>query len=110
MADVPISQEEIDNLAQQLEGITGDNERALLSGIVAVAAQAIRGAGTDGPAESLVTPTADQDQPVVVRLHQPLPSFRDQIAQAFTPGALDEPAGIKKGQVMGVRIGPHPRS
>lgn len=56
-----------------------------------------------GPGRVARDVAADQEQPVVVRLHRPLPPFRDQIAQAFTPGAIDEPAGIE----MGVRIGPH---
>jgi hypothetical protein len=106
MADVPITSEEIDNLAQQLERISGDNERALLSGIVAVAAQAIRDAGTEGSTESLVLPDADQDPPVVVQLRYPLGSLRDQIAQAFAPGAIDD---IDTGPVEGVRIFSQPQ-
>jgi hypothetical protein len=102
--EVPITQEEIDDLAQQLEGITGDNQRALLSGIVAVAAQAIREVATEGSAEPLVSPDAAQDPPVVVQLRYPLGSLSDQIAQAFTPGAID----LDGGPVQSVKIFANP--
>ncbi|MFC6022086.1 hypothetical protein ACFP2T_38730 [Plantactinospora solaniradicis] len=109
MAEIPISQEEIHSLGQQLDEITGDSARALLSGIIALAAQAIQGGETDYPAAPIVVHGSDLEPPVVVEVQHPLPSFQEQIAQAFTPGVIDEPTGIEIGHVDGVRVGHGPQ-
>jgi enamine deaminase RidA (YjgF/YER057c/UK114 family) len=122
VAEIPISQEEIDNLGRQLDGITG-NERVLLSGIVAVAAQAIAaqavaardvaGGPTGDPGVPAVVYASGQVPPVSVEVEEPLPALRDQIAKAFTPGAIEPAAdvdidSVRIGHVLSVRVGHDP--
>ncbi len=109
MAETPISisQRDIDNLGRQLEAISGTNERTLLAGIVAVAAKALRDAQTEDLPE--VVHESYQEPPVVVEVLDTLPSLQDQIAGAFTPGAIDERAdfdldNVKVGHVVRVRV------
>jgi hypothetical protein len=106
---IPISQDDIASLGRQLESVMGDNERALLAGIVAVAAKAIRGT-TEDPSAPQVIHSSYPEPPVVVEVRDTLPSLLEQIAGAFTPGAIDEAAdlalhNVKVGHVASVRVG-----
>jgi hypothetical protein len=74
MAEQHISQDDINGLAQTLDELNlPDGQKALLSGIVAAAADAI---------------AATQPE-VSVEVVDPLPSFHDQFATAFTPGHVE---------------------
>jgi hypothetical protein len=70
MAEVQISRDDIDGLAHALDELNlPAGQRALLSAIVAVAANAI----------------GDQEEKLLVVDLDPVPSFHDQFATAFTP-------------------------
>lgn len=92
-AEIPISQEDIDNLGDKLDSIEGDEEKALLSGILALAAKAVRGDPAEEPAPLQVIHETDPASPVTVETEGDLPSFRDQIAKAFTPGVISPEQG-----------------
>jgi hypothetical protein len=114
MAEIPINQPEIDNLGRQLEmTIMGDNERVLLAGLLAVAAKALRREAPEDPVEPHVVhdegPASYPESAVVVEVLEPLPTLQEQVAGAFTPGAIDERAdadvdNVKVGHVIRVRV------
>jgi hypothetical protein len=103
VAEIPISQDDINELGDKLDSIEGDEERALLSGIVALAAKAIRSEPGGEPIPPQVIHVTHPESPVAVEVEGDLPPIREQIARAFTPGAIaEEPGG---GDSFLVRIG-----
>lgn len=90
MAETEFTQADIDSLGMKLERLElSDTERAVLSALLALATDRIR------------QPTEDRgENPVVV--HEVLPDFRTQLAQAFSPGA----PGEGWASLRGVSIGP----
>jgi hypothetical protein len=77
MAEIDVSQANIAGLAQALDNLDlPEAQKALLSAIVAIAADAIN----------------NQDPQVAVDV-DPVPSFHDQFATAFTPDPVNAAAG-----------------
>lgn len=71
MAEIQISQDEIDSLAEALDELDLPAEKkTLLFAIVALATEAIVAKG----------------HPVLVQVDEPIPSFKAQFAVAFVPG------------------------
>lgn len=94
MAETEFTQADIDSLGMKLERLElSDTERAVLSALLALATDRLR-QPTDDPAKN----------PVVV--HDVLPDFRTQLAQAFSPGA----PGEGWASLRGGSIGPGARS
>ena len=93
MAEMQISQDDIHGLAQTLDGLSlPTGQKALLSAIVAVVADAI----------------GEQDPLVAVDV-DPVPSFRDQFGAAFTPEQVNEldpgargPVSVKVSRVISI--------
>jgi hypothetical protein len=83
MRNLPISQNDIEELADNLERITQDNEeqRALLSAVIAVLADVLDPSGTSSP---LVSRVPNQEAPVVVDMEGDLPSLRQQFVDGFS--------------------------
>ena len=117
MAEIEISQDDIANLGEKLEEITNEKERALLAAVLAVAGKTIRGGSAEDPPQ--VIHSTEPGAPVVVQLEDTGLSFPDQIAAAFTPGAIVELeeidvddigvghlAAIRVGHVASVKVGP----
>ena len=97
MREVPVSRHDIDDLAENIDALDlSDSQRALLSGIVAVIRELIQ--ASESSVNNLVLRVADQQELVVARVDDKLPSLRDQIRGAFTPGALGhgQPTGPTK--------------
>ena len=97
MREVPVSRDDIDDLAENIDALDlSDSQRALLSGIVAVIRELIQ--ASESSVNNLVLRVADQQELVVARVGDKLPSLRDQIRGAFTPGALGhgQPTGPMK--------------
>ncbi|MEV6301968.1 hypothetical protein AB0M02_21320 [Actinoplanes sp. NPDC051861] len=96
MAELRISDDDILGLAQALDGLQlPDTQRALLSAIVALGAAAI-----------------DEASPSLVVDVDPVPSFSEQFAGAFTPGQIPAadapPSGVRADRVTRLmRIGRH---
>jgi hypothetical protein len=115
VAEIPIRQEEIDNLAQQLDSIDSNEQKALLSGIVALAGKAINSEPTEDGGLPKVTYVGDLPSPVVVETDGSLPSFHEQIAHAFKPGTIEEADDTEHlrvivGHVLSVRVRRDPQS
>ena len=108
MREVPVSRDDIDDLAENIDALDlSDSQRALLSGIVAVIRELIQ--ASESSVNNLVLRVADQQELVVARVGDKLPSLRDQIRGAFTPGALGQgqPAGpMKVGEGVARPAGP----
>jgi hypothetical protein len=117
VTEIEIRQQDIESLGQRFEDITHDNERALLAGILAIAAKAIRGGSAEDPPQ--VIHSTEPGSPIVVQLDESLPPFQDQIAAAFTPGVIVETddmdvddvrvghlASIRVGHVASIKLGP----
>jgi hypothetical protein len=108
VTEIEISQQDIDNLGGRLEEITNENERALLVAILAVAGKALRGGSAEDPPQ--VIHSTEPGAPVVVQLEDSVLSFQDQIAAAFTPGAVVELDGedvdnVRVGHFAAIRVG-----
>src|SRR5439155_4562751 len=89
MPNYPISQGELDALGRKLQGLEfflSDEERAVLAGVFAIVAEAIkRPAG--GPSESAHISRVDRlETPAAVDVEGQLPSIREEFARAFAPG------------------------
>jgi hypothetical protein len=87
-----VNRRDVDSLAAKLDALKlSDNERALLTGLLSVATDAIVRAARDQSASPLVS-TSKAPGPLV-EVHAPgsLPSVRDQFRAAFTPGAVLQP-------------------
>lgn len=94
MADISISQQQINSLAQQLSTVEGEEEQALLSGILALATTALHGEAAE------VEAVPGQQPPIIVRTDLPLPSIKEQFDAAFRPGEI---GGAE--EISGVRVG-----
>jgi hypothetical protein len=78
VAEIQISQDEIDRLAESLDELDLPAEqKTLLFAIVALATEAIVAKG----------------HPVLVEVDQPIPSFKAQFAVAFVPGVTTHTLG-----------------
>jgi hypothetical protein len=71
-----------------LEPQLSESERALLTGILGVTADA-----ASGGQSPLVRQGSDASTPVEVDVEGPLPSLRDEFVRAFTPGRLGSTGG-----------------
>jgi hypothetical protein len=103
--EIEVGQQDIDNLGSRLDRITDPGERVLMAAILALAAKAIRGGAAEDRPE--VSDVPGQDPPVVIELDDSAPSFRDEIAAAFTPGVIVEVAAgldaVKVGHIARVK-------
>lgn len=89
MRNVPISQQDIDRLAATLEEVTqgeeNENQRTLLSAVIAVVNDVLGPSETTSP---LVSRVPDQEAPVVVDVEDDgVPSLRRQFVTGFTSGS-----------------------
>lgn len=97
MPTQPVSQQDLEGLADKLatlESQLSDAERALLSGILGVTADA-----ASGGQSPLVRQAGDVSTPVEVDVEGSLPSLRDEFVQAFTPGRLGSTGGAAAPEV-----------
>jgi hypothetical protein len=90
---VPIDRDDIDGLASKLDALKlSKKERALLVGLLTVAADTIGRAEAEKVASPLVATARDHGNLMAVRTSGRLPSVRDQFRDAFIPGAVpDDP-------------------
>src|SRR5215212_7475321 len=98
MAEVRISQEDLDGLGRKLGSLQlSGSERILLLYMFSLAADAISRSRAESATDS-PEPTAGPDSPVVVLLgdDKPASSIQDQFSSAFTPGPVD-PVGREPG-------------
>ena len=91
-ADVQhIGQRDIDALAAKLDALKlSGNERALLVGLLSVAADTIGRASVEGSVSPRVSTVRGEGTVIGVRTRGRLPSVRNQFRTAFTPGAVRE--------------------
>jgi hypothetical protein len=86
MVDIRITQGDVESLAEKLGGLEpnlSESERALLLGIVNVAADAIG-------LSPLASRISRSEPEIVVIVAPPRRSLRDEFVLAFTPGAVAE--------------------
>jgi hypothetical protein len=113
VAETEFTQEDIERLGRRLDELVDGDERTMLAGIIAVAAEAIR-SGRNYPGRPEVIHANEPEPRVTVDVQGDgdLPSLRKQIADAFTPGPMVEVAhaalNVKVGHVASVRVGRNP--
>src|SRR3712207_4305876 len=117
MAELRITQTDIDNLAGKLDGLDlPPGEKALLTALVTVAAETL---GLTGRTRPAVAGFPQRRTELAVEATDPIPAFREQFSTAFHPGPLERaqaPAGISELKighavplgVGGTKIGPDP--
>ena len=118
MAELRITQTDIDNLAGKLDGLDLPTaEKALLTALVTVAAETL---GLTGRTRPAVAGFPERRTELAVEATDPLPAFREQFDNAFDPGARDRDrarpaAGITELKIghavplgIGGKIGPDP--
>ena len=80
---------DVASLAAKLDALDlSANERALLTGLLSVATDAIARSGRDHSASPLVSAVSGPGPLIEVRTPESMPSVRDQFRAAFTPGAV----------------------
>ena len=117
MAELRITQTDIDNLAGKLDGLDlPTTEKALLTALVTVAAETL---GLTGRTRPAVAGFPERRTELAVEATDPIPAFREQFGNAFDPGARDRArsaAGITEPKIghavpLGIsetKIGPDP--
>jgi len=96
-----IDQRDVDALAAKLDALKlSDNERALLVGLLSVAADTIGRSRTDDSVSPRVSTVQGEGAMIGVRTRGRLPSVRDQFRAAFTPGAVHESVIADIGQII----------
>jgi len=117
MAELRITQTDIDNLAGKLDGLDlSPEEKALLTALVTVAAETL---GLTGRTRPAVAGFPERRTELAVEATDPIPAFREQFGNAFHPGARDrvQPAAgiteLKIGHAVplgagATKIGPDP--
>lgn len=98
-----LSKEDVEALADKLSALDAqlsDQERALLSGILHVTADAASPAGGGSPLIRRVEQPSGP--PVEVDVEGALPSLRNEFVKAFTPGQVSDAGGAAAaGEVTG---------
>jgi hypothetical protein len=105
-ADVQqIDHRDIDSLAAKLDALKlSDNERALLVGLLSVAADTIGSSRTERSVSPRLSTFRSEGAPIGVKAQGPLPSIRDQFRTAFTPGPVRERALDHVGEIIEVHV------
>lgn len=84
-----IGRSDIEGLAKELDALKlSDNQRALLVGLLSLAADTISRSNAKNSVSPLVSTVSDQGTMIGVRAGGRPPSIRDQFRDAFIPGAV----------------------
>jgi hypothetical protein len=106
MPDYPVTQSDVQSLGDKIAGLEptlSDGEKALLSGVFAIATDSI----STGSSSVVARGGGSKDTPVEIGVEGDLPPLRDQFVNAFTPGEVEDTggaAGIKVGGSITVSI------
>lgn len=99
MPEYPVTQSDVQTLGDKIGGLEqqlSDQEKALLSGVFALATESISTGSS-----SVVARGGGKDTPIEVGVEGDLPPLRDQFVNAFTPGEVADAGGAAAIKVGG---------